>query len=154
MIQWEASLETGQSLIDSEHRMLVFLFRKLNEAIRTGQPDPIKRRIVEELKRYVEFHFVSEENLMRETGYPQVLMHQAQHADLLQQLDQLSNRVMGRQHSASELVSFLGHWLLDHIAHHDQHVALHVRDAVGRPLAEADYGSYLLPPAGDPRLSR
>ena len=143
-IHWQPSLETGQTLIDTEHRVLVFLFRKLHVAIRTGSPHVELSFIIREVTRFVDFHFVSEENLMRETHYPQLLVHQAQHADLLAQLGVFASRVERRREAPEDLLYFVNHWLMEHIARHDQHVARHAHDAVARPVAERDYSEFML----------
>jgi hemerythrin len=36
-VHWGKELETGQPLIDAEHRLLFMLFRKLDVAIKTGE---------------------------------------------------------------------------------------------------------------------
>lgn len=142
-IHWDASLATGQSLIDAEHRILIFLFHKLDVAVKTGESQMTVNHAIHETKRFVEFHFASEENLMRETNYPHLLSHQTMHMDLLVQLDALASKVVARRTLPGDLVAFLKRWLLDHIATHDQHVALHVHDAVARPIAEAAYRTHL-----------
>ena len=143
-VHWSASLETGQALIDAEHRLLVFLFRKLDVATRTGESQMAVNQIILEVRRFVEFHFTSEENVMRETHYPGLLAHQALHADLLAKLGVLSARVMTQREFPEELVFFLSSWLVEHIAQEDQHVAKYVSDASVRPVAESAYGEYIV----------
>jgi hemerythrin-like metal-binding protein len=142
-IHWDTSLETGQTLIDAEHRILVFLFRKLDVAVKTGESLMAVNQVIGETKHFVEFHFASEENLMRETNYPHLAAHQAQHQDLLAKLGVLASKVIGRREFPEDLLYFLNNWLVEHIANHDQRVALHVRDAVARPIAEHAYGEYI-----------
>lgn len=142
-IHWDASLETDQALIDTEHRLLVFLFRKLDVAVKTGETQMTLNQIIGETKRFVEFHFTSEENLMRETNYPHLPAHQAHHMDLLAKLGVLASQVIARREFPEDLLFFLNSWLQEHIANHDQQVALHVRDAVKRPIAEHAYGEYI-----------
>lgn len=144
-IHWTASLETGQTLIDAEHRLLVFLFRKLDVAVKTGESHAAVTHVIGEVKRFVEFHFASEENLMRETNYPQLLAHQALHADLLTELGALATKVIAHREFPEDLLFFLNNWLVEHIANHDQHVALYIRDAVARPIAELIYDEYMIP---------
>ena len=142
-IHWSASLETGQALIDAEHRILVFLFRKLDIAVKTGQSQIVVNQIVFEIRRFVEFHFVSEENAMRETNYPHLHEHQGQHSDLLAKLGVLASKVVARREFPEDLLFFLNSWLVEHIAQHDQRVALYICDAVARPVAEDAYGEYI-----------
>ena len=101
-------------------------------------------QIILEVRRFVEFHFTSEENVMRETHYPGLLAHQALHADLLAKLGVLSARVMTQREFPEELVFFLSSWLVEHIAQEDQHVAKYVSDASVRPVAESAYGEYIV----------
>jgi len=147
-IHWDASLETGQTLIDAEHRILVFLFRKLDVAVKTGVQQAGVNQIITEVKRFVEFHFISEENIMRETNYPHLIAHQSQHADLLAELGVLASKVIARREFPEDLLFFLSNWLVAHIASHDQYVAQFVRDAVARPVAENAYGEYIVSAPG------
>ena len=149
-IHWDASLETGQTLIDAEHRLLVFLFRKLDVAVKTGESHAAVTHVIGEVKRFVEFHFASEENLMRETNYPHLLTHQAQHADLLTELGVLASKVIAHREFPDDLLFFLNKWLVEHIASHDQHVALYIRDAIARPIAESTYGEYMTSSSSGP----
>ncbi len=41
-------------------------------------------------------------------------------------------------------LAFINKWLAEHIANHDQHVALYVHDAVTRPVAEDVYDEYMV----------
>ena len=145
--RWNASLETGQMLMDLEHRLLFLLFRRLDVAVKTGHPRAAVNHIVNEVIRFVEFHFVSEENIMRETGYPELLEHQALHAELLATLRVHASKVVGHSELPADLLAFINRWQVEHIAYHDQHMALYVRDSANRPVAEDTYGEYLLPRA-------
>jgi len=142
-VHWDATLETGQPLIDTEHRLLVFLFKKIDVAIKTQQSESVLRDAISETRRCVEFHFTSEENLMRETNYPGIAAHQAQHAQLIVELNILTTKVLSHREFPEDLLYFLNHWLVDHIAKHDQHVAQHIHTAITRPIAERAYSEFL-----------
>lgn len=142
-IHWNRSLETDHPLVDAEHRLLVLLFRKLDIAIKTQQPDPVLRHIIREVVRCVEFHFVSEENLMRETGYPGLAFHAKIHGDLIDELRDYIQRITDRTEFPEDLLYFLNRWLVQHIAVHDREVVAHVSRATERPIAEIAYAEYL-----------
>lgn len=150
-IQWDRKYETGQPLIDAEHRLLVMLFRKLDVAIKTRQSHATLLRIVLEVRKFVDFHFVSEENLMRETGYPNMDAHQTIHSALIIELNQMTAGLAKHQEYPEELLDFLNKWLADHIGGHDQKVAEHIRSSSDRPVAELIYGEYLLSPSPNTR---
>ncbi len=143
-IHWEPSYDTGQPLVDTEHRLLVFLFRKLDVAIKTRQPDKVVQRIVLEVRRCVEFHFVSEENLMRETEYPGYESHRMAHVKLLNELNAFIAKLTENLEFPEDLLGFLNEWLVEHIARYDQQVARHVSGASARPVAELAYAEYLV----------
>lgn len=147
-IHWEKSLETGHLLVDAEHRLLVLLFRKLDVAIKTKESAESLRYIVHEVVRCVEFHFQSEENLMRETAYPGLDAHQAFHAELLYELNSYVAKIAEGREFPEDLLSFLSMWLTRHIAEHDQLVIRHVETSARRPVAERAYPEYLGIPQG------
>ncbi len=155
-ISWQKKFETGHPLIDLQHRLLVFLFKKLDAAIKTNQPPGVQARIVLELKKFVEFHFISEENVMHESGYAKVDHHRELHANLLKDLNAMIGKVSAQREFADDLLYFLNQWLIDHIAGHDQVLAAHVQAAADRPVAELFYLEYFqaAPPGpahGDPK---
>lgn len=143
-IHWDQSLETGHPLVDAEHRILVLLFRKLDVAIKTHQTDEIRRNIIREVVRCVQFHFLSEENLMQETAYPNLKMHQALHAELLAELNAFVAKIASGREFPEDLLAFLSSWLSQHIAKHDRLVVEHVASSASRPVAELAYPEYLL----------
>ena len=142
-IRWTPTLETGEPLIDAQHRMLVLLFRKLDVAIKMPASDQAINATISEIRRFVEFHFVSEENLMRETGFPGLEEHQAQHVKLLAQLKRLLLNVVTGTEFPEDLLYFLNDWLVQHIGSEDQRVAGHIKRSSSRPIAEVIYPEFL-----------
>jgi hemerythrin-like metal-binding protein len=149
-IHWDKSYETGHPLIDAEHRLLVMLFRKLDVAIKTHQPDATTARIVVEVRKFVEFHFASEENLMSETNFPGFAAHVAAHSELMTEAQLMMSKLATHREYPDDVLTFLNRWLIEHIAHHDQEVARHVRGSFRRPVAESCYSEYLLTTPPDP----
>jgi len=142
-IQWKKEYETGNPLIDAEHRLLVMLFRKLDVAIKSCVPNATVNRIVLEVSQFVKFHFISEENLMHETKYPGLEGHMALHSKLITELNGMTRKLTLHQELPEDLLYFISDWLFRHIAHHDQILAKYVNDAKNRPVAESIYHEYL-----------
>jgi hemerythrin-like metal-binding protein len=142
-IHWDRRLETDHPLVDAEHRLLVLLFRKFDVAIKTQQSETVLRHIIRELVRCVEFHFVSEENLMRETAYPGLTAHAKLHGELLADLQSYIQRITERKEFPEDLLYFLNRWLAQHIATHDRQVVAHVTNSSDRPIGELAYAEYL-----------
>jgi hemerythrin-like metal-binding protein len=143
-IHWEEKLELGNDLIDTQHRILVLLCRKLDIAIKTGQSEQTIRWVMMELKKFTEFHFISEENLMREIGYPKIDAHALVHTGLLIQLESMLAKISHHKEFPEDLLYFLNQWLLKHIVQDDLKIAEFAKYADERPIGEDLYGQYLL----------
>jgi hypothetical protein len=68
-IHWEHCLLVDYPLIDDEHRMLLWLCRKLQLAATNDMSRTAIKCAYIELEAFAQFHLVSEENLMHEVGY-------------------------------------------------------------------------------------
>lgn len=143
-IHWDKEMELGNDLIDTQHRILILLCRKLDIAIKTRETEQTIRRVMLELKRFTEFHFVSEENLMLEIGYPGVEQHMLIHSDLLRQLEDALIKINRHNELPEDLLYFLNKWLGDHVIHEDMKIAEYVAEAKRRPIGENLYAEYLL----------
>ncbi|MGA7594299.1 MAG: hemerythrin family protein [Gallionella sp.] len=142
-MHWQKKLELGNDLIDTQHRILVLLCRKLDIAIKTGQSDQSIRWVMLELKKFAEFHFISEENLMHEIGYPDVDDHALIHTGLLQQFEMMMARISHHREFPEDLLHFLNKWLVQHIVQDDLKIAEQVRLSCKRPLGEDLYKQFL-----------
>ena len=142
-IHWEKKYETGHPVLDIQHKLLFLLFRKLDVAIKTKQSEEILARIVLEVRKFVDFHFVSEENLMIETGYPDFVAHSKLHTDLMIELNLMFSRVVSHHEFPENLLEFLNTWLIGHINEHDRHIAKHILGSTMRPVAENIYEEHL-----------
>lgn len=142
-IHWDRKLEIGDTMIDTEHRMLIMLFKKLDIAIKTGQSPDAIRLVIVEVKKFAEFHFASEENLMREVGYPEFARHEAIHSGLLSQLEVLISRIFYRREYPDDLLFFLNSWTITHIGREDKKLSDFVAKSEARPMAESVYAQFL-----------
>ena len=64
---WDESLETGNAIIDSQHRQLISLIDAL-----TDEPKSANKilRLLNEVMDFTIIHFLSEEELMTDVNYP------------------------------------------------------------------------------------
>ncbi|MBU6995717.1 bacteriohemerythrin [Ferrovum myxofaciens] len=142
-IHWDKSYEIGNPLIDTEHRLLIMLFRKLDVAIKSAEPEATIMRILLEVKKFADFHFTSEENLMHEVGYPDTAAHEEIHSALLAQLEVMIGRVSKKREMPDDLLYFPNEWILQHIAQEDQKIADFARFSEHRPIGEFTYPEYI-----------
>lgn len=142
-IRWEKNLELGNALIDTQHRMLVLLCRKLDIAIKTKQSEQTIRWVMLELKKFTEFHFISEENLMHEIGFRGVDEHALIHTDLLMQLEMMLTKISHHKEFPEDLLHMLNKWLLQHVIVEDMKIADLAQYSDQRPIGENLYAQFL-----------
>ena len=120
---WQARFEIGNDYIDAQHGMLLTLIGKLSRAIETNVSADRLRRLLQEIKKYAEFHFLSEENFMRDIAFDELTAHEKSHSYLLSELSLRIARVRSDKAEVTAVLEFLWHWLTEHIAQEDMRFA-------------------------------
>lgn len=120
-IEWKEEYQTGVELIDAQHRHLVEIINKFEDALQKGKGSRQMNEILNDLTGYTQEHFSTEERLMAEAGYPQLKLHQSQHRQLLQKVErfQFEYNGAGRRITA-DMHEFLAYWLVTHILRDDK----------------------------------
>ena len=65
LIQWSDQLSIGIDSVDKQHKVLINLLNKLNDAIAEGNADLILAEIFDGLSAYTIKHFAYEEELFK-----------------------------------------------------------------------------------------
>lgn len=129
--EWKSQWDVGLELIDVEHRNLIACINKLIIAQNLDQYIVLK--LADEVIAYAEFHFLSEENLMYITQYPDIKEHQAVHTKLLNQLREHRVGLSNSVYCLQDFVTFLVKWFIEHTQNEDPKVAKHVKDFKAAP---------------------
>lgn len=116
---WNSRFETGIEPIDSQHRSLFEAVNQLGDAFRTGTVSQQVRESMDFLVNYTEEHFHDEERLMRDWNYPGVMAHEAEHARLIDQVQQLQAKLAAGHPVTIDIAVFLADWLKRHINESD-----------------------------------
>jgi hemerythrin len=131
MMEWDDRLLTGNARIDFEHKIFLDLLRHFSEARAARATSERLLRILEEVALYARFHFRSEENLMQDAGYPDLVEHREQHRRLV---NELSNNLAGLEiqlYQAERVEQFLASWFIDHVTIDDVRVGRHLAATAG-----------------------
>ncbi|MFZ1827370.1 MAG: bacteriohemerythrin, partial [Candidatus Competibacteraceae bacterium] len=121
LIIWSDALSVNDPDIDRQHQELIRLINGLHDAMRSGQARNILGRLLDGLARYTVEHFSYEEGRMAACHYPNLVEHQALHADLIRQVTTLQEQfARGNQHINMKVMSFLKSWITEHIQKSDQ----------------------------------
>jgi len=90
---WTDDLSVGISEIDHQHRELFGQLERLLDACVAGEEQEEVLKMLSFLDDYVVTHFVTEEQLQREYGYPGYHAHRAEHDHLLDAIIQFRGEV-------------------------------------------------------------
>ncbi len=119
-ITWQTKYEVGNLEIDAEHQVLVVIIQKIQQATAHKRDIRYIDRLFEELLKYAEFHFCSEENIMFDVGYPELEHHQHQHKQLLVDLRGTLPETGNESRDMQEFIDFLIRWSIRHTIVEDQ----------------------------------
>ncbi|MGA7985831.1 MAG: bacteriohemerythrin [Burkholderiales bacterium] len=111
-VQWGPRYEVGVEVIDGQHRHLLELIDRLQDALSAGSELEQLIESLRQLVRYTEHHFATEERLMDEAGAT-AERHRGEHQRLLEALMRFTVKLDTT--SVSESSHFLQDWLFRHI---------------------------------------
>lgn len=113
-IRWDEKFEVGHPRIDHEHQVFVDLIRTVSlEAERNCSRDKALRLLLE-VRKYAEFHFVSEENIMLDVQYENYDEHRQEHAWLLRRLEHETYLYHTGGTTLEQLAEFMFDWFAMH----------------------------------------
>jgi hemerythrin len=147
-LTWDASLETGDPLVDQQHRAIHLLVDDVEAA--DERPDELMR-VLDRLMEHVECHFATEEDLMRRSGYRETdaQEHMSEHRRFTEDAREAVHKFRaGELTSAEPVAESLRVWPRDHVHDRDRAFIAYVRtrgDAAALPEPWASQ-----PPTGGP----
>ncbi|WP_448188725.1 bacteriohemerythrin [Azospirillum sp. sgz301742] len=133
---WTEDLAMGNDDIDNDHMILVGLLNRVHENVRKGRSSGVVGEVVEQLLAYTTLHFGHEEQMMRDTAYPALAEHIAQHEALKARGLELGERVKGGHapSAGDDLLRLVSDWLREHIQKHDKRFGEYL-ERTARPKA-------------------
>lgn len=131
--EWDASLETGDARIDSQHKTLIQAINNLLDACSSGRGKDELESTTRFLYEYTVRHFSDEEKLQRESDYPDMAAHRTYHDGFKAVVLDLCNQL--KQQGATTILvakvnTAIAGWLINHIKNEDVKVAAHIRSTV------------------------
>ena len=124
-LQWTENYSVGIPSIDRQHKRLVELNNRLFHAIMEDRGRKMALDVLDELIKYVKYHFSYEEKLLTECGFDPALLteHIAEHRQLTEQVH--AYRQQAGQEDALDLMvyDFLRDWTTSHLKQTDSKYA-------------------------------
>ncbi len=123
---WKPEYDTGVERIDHQHRYFLQLIDWLLHRLLASESFQLKSRYIDEVMNYARFHFLSEENYMKDHGYPEVARHEHLHGNLLKELNYKVSQLEFGDIDSRDFVFFLKEWFMEHTAGEDKKIGKHV----------------------------
>ena len=70
LFEWSEKYSVGIREIDDQHKKLIGLVARLQDAMREGKGKAVLDKVLAELIQYTRTHFAAEERIMQTNGYP------------------------------------------------------------------------------------
>lgn len=128
--QMTKDLETGNALIDQEHRELFAAINNLLDACSRGRGRNELEKTAQFLQSYTSKHFADEERLQMQSRYPAYPTHKSYHDAFKKTTEDLMRRLAQNGPTVAlvgELNTALGGWLVNHIKQEDKKLAEYLR---------------------------
>lgn len=125
-IKWDKRFEVGNLRIDHEHQVFLDLIRNVSQASDAGESREWSMRLLSEVKKYADFHFFSEENIMLKVGYPDYPEHHAKHAELLNTLEDRIHAYAMERIDLEAIVVFMFDWFAMHTTKMDKKLGKYI----------------------------
>ena len=115
-IEWKNEYSVGIDSIDQQHKKLINLINQLSTAVDYSTGEEFEREALAELVDYTKTHFVYEEGLMEDNGYPDFEAHKAQHREMIAEVEAVLTEYEEDQDMAMRRAcDYLKDWLIHHI---------------------------------------
>lgn len=126
-VEFDKALETGNEMIDSQHKELISRIDQLLESCQEGSGQVKAIKMLDYLLDYTEFHFDAEEKLQEEIAFPAINEHKAKHEEFKKAVRELQEMLEEEEGPTEAFVAQVQKnvvdWLFDHIKVFDRAVA-------------------------------
>ena len=124
---WKDSMNIGIAKIDEQHMELARAINALYESSTAGEREKEKAiaKALNMLVSYADYHFKTEEDLMKHYGYPQFPKHKAEHDEFASKVVEMNEDMerIGNRLDYREFSQFVRDWFLDHTQGTDREFA-------------------------------
>lgn len=128
---WNKSLETGIEEIDEQHKVIVNLINTIASNGTINTPSNIFEESVDELLKYTQYHFKTEEAIWEQYYPPESALksHIKTHDNFIRSVTRLALKfpLQSQQQSIEDLLTLLTHWLTQHILDSDMRMSLTIQ---------------------------
>ena len=119
-ITWKDEYMTGHAQVDYQHQYFAGLINNIKREFLTSDDPEYKEGLLWELVKYTDFHFLSEENIMRKLGCSDLEQHRKLHEEISIEMSQKVQLAMADMVPSDEIIDFLVQWFITHTVTEDK----------------------------------
>jgi hemerythrin-like metal-binding protein len=121
LIEWTPALSVGVAELDNQHKKLIDIINRFNDAMKSGKGAAVLAVALKEVADYTVYHFGAEERQLQAIGYSGLLKQKTEHKIFVDKLKSLQKELdAGKMMLSIEFMAFLKTWLTSHIAVNDK----------------------------------
>ncbi len=124
-IKWDEKYNLGIPIIDEQHRAIVSTINTYHYFVTEKNAEDALRPTFITLDQYTKTHFMTEENIFKQTEYPETLNHKILHEKLAKSMKEIAVQAL-HENDPDVALHFLKKWWLTHIRIEDAKYASHV----------------------------
>lgn len=118
--EWQSDFETGNEFVDLQHRYFIDLIDRVGANFKNTDDVAYKEKLINELRKYADFHFTSEENIATSCNLPGVSSHHQRHLELLEEFNHHAADLNKGSKTPEDFLEFLTDWLIGHTIYEDK----------------------------------
>jgi hemerythrin len=118
-ITWDDRLSVGIKKLDEQHKELIRAINALIENDGVDEDEAVGNAL-DRMSRYADYHFKTEEQLMRQHAYPDYAAQESEHTEFKAKIASFCLDAMARKKALpDQLLNYLVNWLTHHILESD-----------------------------------
>ncbi len=141
LIEWQDSYSVGVDKLDDDHKRLIDIIRRVDEAEKSGRS---VQWVLEELRNYAEYHFRAEEERMIAADYPDIDEQKQEHTAFVEWLESVERTYSLASDAHFYIAETVNNYLSDWLTHHILVIDMQYKgrlDAVQGPAQPRQYGT-------------
>ena len=139
MIIWKSQYDTKIKKIDNQHKELVNILNLISDEKLINMTDEIFADVVDRILKYTNYHFSTEEEIMRKYDYQSIDHHIKEHKEFIKSIDDLIRKSKSiKIVLLSGLGNYIKTWIINHVLGVDMELAEYLISIGAEELYEGD----------------
>jgi hemerythrin-like metal-binding protein len=128
-IEWNDKFSVGVLMFDTEHKKLISIINKLDEAMKEGKGSLVIAEVLKELITYTKTHFTHEERVMQQHKYPGLEIQLKEHKGFVDKISEMQKSFeSGKAMVSLSLSNFVSAWIQNHILKTDKNYTKYLNE--------------------------